>query len=366
MSTKHVSAEHGVICSMPFDKFGFFGWPSVARTDGGKLVAIASGLRFAHVCPWGKTVLFTSDDEGATWSPPRILNDTPLDDRDAGIISLGGEKLLATWFSADRRPGYKPEHAPEGNRVQREAVLNALTEDAVTRWSGSWVRTSIDGEAWSDYLRCPVNTPHGPIRLDSGDLLYFGKQWYIPGENDLGQSLGDIRAVNSRDDGVTWTTLGSVPLPSDMDNTNVGEPHVVETASGRLIGLIRYVKRGTGVYDEFNMFQTESDDDGKTWTEAHLVGYGSPPHMIRHSSGAIVCVYGSRREPFGECAMFSYDDGKTWDMDWMIHDSPPKDLGYPGSVELPDGRIMTVYYQYLDASHKNAALQYSVWEMPGR
>ena len=44
---------HGVICSMPKEKFGYFGWPSIARQDDGTLVVAASGFRNQHVCPWG-------------------------------------------------------------------------------------------------------------------------------------------------------------------------------------------------------------------------------------------------------------------------------------------------------------------------
>ena len=43
----------GVICSMPKEKFGYFGWPSIARQDDGTLIVAASGFRNQHVCPWG-------------------------------------------------------------------------------------------------------------------------------------------------------------------------------------------------------------------------------------------------------------------------------------------------------------------------
>ena len=42
----------------------------------------------------------------------------------------------------------------------------------------------------------------------------------------------------------------------------------------------------------------------------------------------------------------SYDGGKTWGEEIVISsDSPVADLGYPSSVELSDGSILTVYYQ---------------------
>jgi hypothetical protein len=38
-ASKRGSAEHGAVCRMPHDKFGYFGWPRVTRMDDGTLVA---------------------------------------------------------------------------------------------------------------------------------------------------------------------------------------------------------------------------------------------------------------------------------------------------------------------------------------
>ncbi len=363
---KRLNAQHATICSMPNERLGYFGWPSVARTGSGTLVVGVSGLRYEHVCPWGKTVLFRSHDDGRTWSEPRILNDTPLDDRDVGIVSLGGEKLLVTWFTSYIRPKLDVGEQPNEEQQRVIEALDAVPDDVLAKWRGSWVRTSVDGEAWSDFIRAPVSAPHGPILLADETLLYLGKQWYQPGDVDRKEQVGDVRAASSVDGGMTWAELGSVPLPERALNDELHEPHVVELASGRLIGLIRYEHRSEyEAYESFSLFQTESDDGGRTWTQTRSLGiYGSPPHAIRHSSGALVCVYGHRRDPYGERAMISRDDGASWDADWIVSDSPQRDLGYPASVELPDGKILTVYYQTLDAGHKNTGLLCSTWELP--
>ena len=93
---------------------------------------------------------------------------------------------------------------------------------------------------------------------------------------------------------------------------------------------------------------------------------GSPPHLLRHSSGAIVCVYGRREEPFGERAMVSWDEGESWDTEYVLHnDGICVDLGYPASVELSDGSILTVYYQKV-GEDRDTSILYSVWELPER
>ena len=99
--TEKVEAEHGEACAMVNDRFGYFGWPTVGRMEDGTLVAVASGMRSYHVCPYGRTVFLRSRDEGRTWTSPRVIHDSPFDDRDAGIISLGGRKLLVAWFTSD-------------------------------------------------------------------------------------------------------------------------------------------------------------------------------------------------------------------------------------------------------------------------
>ncbi|MEI8228893.1 MAG: hypothetical protein WCH77_11630, partial [Planctomycetota bacterium] len=59
-----LDAEHGVVCRLPGERFGYFAWPTIARMDDGTLLVVSSGLRAEHVCPYGKTVLNVSRDDG--------------------------------------------------------------------------------------------------------------------------------------------------------------------------------------------------------------------------------------------------------------------------------------------------------------
>ena len=114
------------------------------------------------------------------------------------------------------------------------------------------------------------------------------------------------------------------------------------------------------------MVQTESGDGGQTWTPAHPLGFhGSPPHLLRHSTGAIVGVYGYRLAPFGQRAMISRDGGRNWTTDLVLRDDgPDADLGYPSSVELDDGSILTVYYQKRASAQEKCSLLWTRWRLP--
>jgi len=364
--SRKIKAEHGIVVTRPHERFGYFAWPSVARLDDDTLVMACSGYRSHHVDPWGKTVLSTSGDEGATWSEPSIIADTPLDDRDAGVVNLGGQRFLVAWFTSDTRAyleGCRRQHGEEEYRQWR-AVLGLWTDEAVNAWLGSWVRLSDDGGVnWSGAVRAPVSTPHGPVVLRDGDLLYLGKERRTSGPLDRNRP---IAAARSTDGGRTWAVTGTVRPCEGAHNENLYEPHVVELPSGRLIGLIRYQHSGQyTTFAGFSLFQTESEDGGATWSEARPLDVpGSPPHLIRHSSGALVCVYGYRLKPYGQRVMISRDEGRTWESDLILRDDgPDSDLGYPASVELSDGSILTVYYQKCAADEKCSIL-WSRWELP--
>ena len=78
----------------------YIGWPSVCRAPNGDLLAVFSGDRDAHVCPWGKVQMVRSTDGGTTWSKPVNICNTILDDRDAGIITLDDGALVMAWFTS--------------------------------------------------------------------------------------------------------------------------------------------------------------------------------------------------------------------------------------------------------------------------
>ncbi len=370
--SERIAAQHGVVCSLPDDFFGYFGWPCVARTDDGTLAVVASGMRNDHVCPFGRTTIFLSGDEGRTWTPPRVLNDSPLDDRDAGVICLGGRRLLVTWFTTHNRRYAGEQRLAKMDPVQRArwtAALDATEDEAIIgRWRGSWLRVSDDGgESWRAPVKVPVSAPHGPIRLTGGDLLYLGKQF------DTFEQLrfGKVVAVVSSDDGATWRPLGETPLADGTAWGHYHEPHVVELPDGRLLGAIRVQNyenspplEDAGIVP-FSVMTTVSVDGGKTWSTPRPLGFhGSPPHLMRHSGGTLVLSCGYRLEPFGQRIALSEDDGETWRCNLILRDDgPDADLGYPASVELGDGSILTVYYQKPARTSDKCAILWSRWRL---
>ncbi len=367
--------KHGIVYRASGGMFPYSAWPTVCKDEKGVLYAVFSGHRAAHVCPFGKDLMCVSYDDGESWSAPMIVNDSELDDRDAGIVSLGDGKLLLSYFChprkmyvARRKNGvmYKYDFSPV-TRAMCDAVLDEWEKideenDDVDR-SGSYVRISKDsGKTWEKAVQAPVTAPHGPIMLKDGRLLYLGKRM-----TDVNDTNFLIAVAESNDLGNSWTVLCDLPLPDNFAPSNLHEPHVIELPNGRLVGAIRAHRPNLPVDENMTVLLSFSDDGGKTWTKPTETGVcGAPPHLMLHSSGALILTYSRRKVPFGQRAVISYDGGETFSEEVVINDKGKDwDLGYPSTVELSDGSLLSVYYQKLPDDSFNSIL-YTKWELPKR
>jgi hypothetical protein len=339
--------EHVKIFATKDAIFGYHGWPSVCRGVNNELLAVCSGKRLGHVCPFGKVMMSRSYDEGRRWTAPEIIMDTPLDDRDAGVTVFNKNMLIVTSFN--HLIAVQREFAAEGfKKNMRDAYFSEgrISKEMEDKYYGSTYVLSDDaGITWSEVMHAPVTAPHGPTALKNGGLIYMGNHKEscnkgITYNDPLNRYSKELMVYRSSD-GIKWEYLSTVPYRTEQGHEFVYcEPYILEL-DNKLVGFIR-VQGGV-----FDTFQTESSDSGKTWSvPRRIVTKGSPPHALRHSSGAVVLVYGYRSEPFGQRAKISYDDCVTWSSEVILRDDGVNsDLGYPCSAELKDHRILTVYYQ---------------------
>ena len=332
------------------------GWGTIARDAKGTLFVAASGGRESHVCPFGRVELMRSHDEGRTWTWPEVLMDTAIDDRDAGICVTPAGSLLVTTFTSLAYVDSLAKRGGEWTQERRDrwnAAHNRVSAAERTALLDTWMLRSADGGVtWSAPYRVPVNSPHGPVALRDGRLLYAGKAIWKEGEH-AGISF-------SSDDGVSWTPLRKLPVRGGDSVIEYHELHAVEAPSGKLIAQIRNANSA----NRGETLQTESTDGGKTWTVPHGIGvWGLPSHLLRLKSGRLLMSYGYRRAPFGNQARWSDDEGATWsDPITISDDGMGGDLGYPSTVELADGALYTVWYEQLRSSPR-AVLRAAQWKL---
>ncbi len=346
--------------------FKYNGWPSVCRDERGVLYAVASSMRLSHVCPCGKNCMYLSYDEGKTWTKPIVINDSFVDDRDMGICYLGEGKLIVSWFSEapknyhDQIQEYDWFHKPDqAISWGFSEAWKLLPKEEYEACAGSFVMLSKDyGVTWEEPVRIPIAAPHGMNVCADGTLVMLGNMLYNDSYSYIDENGKEVRPAIacyvSKDQGASWQFAGEVPNAiaengGEITPWEMFEPHVCELPGGRLIGAIR-VHSEHLEYLSTTMI-TFSDDKGKTWSEPKYIGIdGMPPHLMVHSSGAVICSYSCRTNGKRcERAVVSYDGGETWSEDYAIDDRLRDncDMGYPASVELDDGSILTVYYQEL-------------------
>lgn len=159
------------------------------------------------------------------------------------------------------------------------------------------LRSTDGGLTWSAPYNAQVTSPHGPIQLSDGRLLYAGNDW---------RRGGRLAVCQSSDDGQTWRHLADIaPRPGDAPFTYY-ELHGVEAAPDRLVMQIRNEDKN----DQNETLQTESSDGGKTWAVPHRIGvWGIPSHLLKLRDGRLLMTYGHRRTPLGNQARLSGNQG---------------------------------------------------------
>ena len=342
-----------IIMSNPMSYHNYFGWPTAARLKNGRIAVGASGYRLRHICPFGKTVLSISEDNGETYPAAAPIIDTVLDDRDAGLCPFGESGLILTSFNNatafQRSKPYVGEYAL--------AYLDIVTAEDEKKCLGSTFRVSFDnGVTFGPLYKSPITSPHGPVELNDGTILWVGRvhssidsftegnricAYTLDPQTGKMEHLGDVPAIYEGE-----LLLGSC------------EPHTIQLPDGRLLCHIRAQEHGY-----FSTYQCESTDGGRTWSKPYAIlgkQGGAPTHMILLSDGVLLATYGYRSVPCGIRYMVSKDLGKTWSAGHVLYEDlgdytldghtedvgNHKDIGYPSTVEMDDGSLLTIYYAH--------------------
>lgn len=372
--------KHGTVYANE-DLFGYSAWPTVAKAPDGSLLTAFSSFRVRHICPFGKTVLSRSTDDGKTWSAPTPIIDTELDDRDGGLCVFGNKVMLTSFnnsvaFQSDR---IKNKKEPQDQKdILSLAYTNCIDIQKAEKSLGSTYKISNDGgKTFGKLGILPLTSPHGPCSLQDGRLFYIGRAFSSP-ESNLGmgykkennrEKYGDFKALKegiyytfSKDGGETWEEPKELEGLQELwkEGRFCCEPHAIQLKSGRILVHIRVEKWGS----LFSVYQCHSDDFGKTFSPLkQVVEKGSPSHLMQRKDGTVICSYGYRSEPYGQRAKYSVDDGETWGEEIILRDdSPSADVGYPSTVELEDGSLFTVYYHW-GKDKVNAGIYYTKWRL---
>lgn len=289
---------------------GYF--PVLIKMADGTLGAVIRGGA-PHIGRGGRLDFIRSSDGGRTWSDPVVAVDSEWDDRNPALGQMPDGTLVLAYGEAQ---SYRPDGTFD---LEAGPYLPCLvtSNDGGRTWSPK-------REFWAPFTS---PSPYGKITVcRNGTALMVIYQ--MPSN-----AVGILR---STDNGRTWGDYS--PLPGH------DETQVIELPDGRLMAFTR-MEGSSG----HGLLLSESSDEGRTWgnTWELMKAQQWPFDATVLQSGHLLLSYGSRLDHFGAGVVLSRDGGKTWDearATFLGWDSLNTDTGYPSTVQLDDGTIVTMYY----------------------
>jgi hypothetical protein len=318
------------------------GWPNLTLLPDGSLAALV-WPEPCHGLWEGAAVCWVSSDGGRNWTKRGVpVPHTPGTNRmnlAAGLACDGA--LVAVVAGWDGRP---PRGTPASHVGQNlMPPIPARSRDGGHTWENFAVPVA-PAEA--------VGPHYGDGRRfgqagGGASLVPFGDIWPL-GDGTLGfmAYTNRVHFYVSADDGRSWTHRATFGTPDGHNETTW-----LPLPDGRLIAAAR-----TCGDQHLDLFV--SPDSGRTWTFTQAVtGKGEHPAALTAlADGGLLLTYGIRTEPlFGIGVRLSRDQGRTWseprtlvDMETSTNSSDPnptaRDGGYPATVQLADGTLVTAYY----------------------
>jgi hypothetical protein len=272
-----------------------------------------------------------SHDNGATWSAPEELINTPgFGDYDPSII-----------LSHDEIQVYSTSTRTKGEILFSET------------WKSS---RPFSGERWSNPVRIPqhrryvVGKIHVGMTLADGTLL-MPYSWDIPAEEGRpsgteGRMELKSGVLRSQDGGKTWVPGADVytdpPRTSDFSTGGLCEPSMVLLDNGEIYALFRTA-------DEWH-YESRSEDGGLSWSppvKSPLHGHNTPAAMARLAGRPDVLVVwnNSPRNRWPLDVALSTDGCRTFSRPKTLADTPGFQCSYPGAAQAGDGNLVVLWQQ---------------------
>lgn len=323
---------------------GVCAWPNLTVLRDGSIVATIFNQPTHGGLP-GDVECWGTEDVGKTWQKRGTAapheGDTNRMNVAAGLASNGDLVVVSSGWSEKYPAGYT---GPRG----KPQVLDP------------WVCRSDDGgRHWSiDKGSFPPRSPEGHPVIPFGDILP-GKEGTLhvaiytcpPGRNDR------VYIYRSLDDGKTW----GKPVPLDP-NGNRNETAILHLGDGRWLAAARTIGRDPSGRSTF-LDLYASEDDAHTWRHRTLLTDSSqhPAHLFRLKDRRLLVSYGNRTADRGVDVRFSSDEGDSWSEPFRVVDWQG-DGGYPSSVQLPNGLVLTAYYAAGIEGHKGYHMGVVHWD----
>ena len=297
-------------------------WPNLTKLPNGEIAAAVYNHPSHGMGSNSDVELWVSADDGLNWSLRSKISDHPEEPnaiRMNHAVGLNAKGELVALVS-----GYH-----EGQKRPLLPVQCAISSD--------------NGVMWQRHLLDNDQVPFGDIVCCEDGRLACSMYRQTSAE----PTRSEATVFFSDDDGQTWG-----------DPVRVGEgneTHILRLSTGVWLAAARSscVDRMDGSLPHGSgEVLYRSDDEGRSWSEGKPISPQGQEnaHLLELQDGRVLCSFTSRIPGlFGVVMRVSDDGGETWGHPFTLLATPARDwrrtdCGYPSSVELPDGRILTAYH----------------------
>lgn len=289
-------------------------WPNLTLLPNGEIAAAVYN-KPSHGFGCGNIEMWVSADGGRIWKHRSTVSDHSDHpehvrmNHAVGLNMRGEIVALVSGYSAGRERPYLD-------------VQVCISKDQ----GKTWERTGWDAPHETG------NVPFGDIVLEPDGTLAAALYGDAPGKGRAGRA---VHVCRSRNHGRTWGDPRRIAAKR-------GETALLRCRSGKWLAAARTDS------PPYIMALFASSDEGRSWQEVGPLGlYAQQPgHLLELQDGRIVLTMGCRIVGiFGALARISEDEGASWTVTRPLVSAPGKiDCGYPSSVALEDGTIVTAYY----------------------
>jgi predicted neuraminidase len=202
------------------------------------------------------------------------------------------------------------------------------------RWWGMLRRSTDGGATWSEAERLPDGflgpVKNKPIELASGELLCPSST-----ETPTKPSQWRVHFERTPDLGKTWTK--TAPPEPGQEPVQAIQPSILQHGENQLQAIGRSRSK--------RLFETWSNDGGKSWNEVKLTDLPNPnsgTDAVTLKDGRHLLVYNDTPSGRTPLSVALSEDGKTWRIAQAL-ETEPGEYSYPAVIQTADGRVHITY-----------------------
>ena len=304
-------------------------FPSLARNEETLYLAfrVAPNVKpLSHLDTRSYALILQSADEGRTWqNHSEVTGRMGEGIQDPSLSVLKGclpdytTRLFLSYFVWRSKSG-----------VNTRKAKKALVD-------GIYIRTTPVGETeWSEPVKVPGDSAlrwatSEPFGGDASGYVY------LAGYGNVGGG-GDCCIVFTSYWPRSWT---ATRIAFDPTGTiDYQEPAILDCGDQHLLCVVRGPNH--------TLYQVHNWERGEPWEPTRKMPFGgTSPSLCRLADGRVLCTYGYRKPPYGIRACLSWNEGVSWEYEDIFvlrTDGGGWDLGYPSTVQMADGSLLTAYY----------------------